>query len=256
MSKRTLFIMSLLLIGLLHTACSGSSPAEIDAQAERVAAPLIATYKAGPATATLPPPTATRTRTPSPTATRTSRATSTKSPTVQPPTATLARLTPTLQSGGAIVPDVTGLTAAEAQQQLTAAGFQSFYVDVTDLTRPDGEIFKQEPEAGTAVDPATIKVKLYRAVHAAAPAAPPAGGGGSLPGGARVVSCSPNGGPVYVENVRAWYIERYTQFTKQTIPQTGLATMKDNEQAVYYRADDPNDGTLYVFCKGVNWPGP
>ena len=48
-----------LLCSLLLTACAGLSPAEIDAQAEQIAVPLVATWKAG-----APPPTAQPTQTP------------------------------------------------------------------------------------------------------------------------------------------------------------------------------------------------
>jgi len=77
----------------------------------------------------------------------------------------------------------------------------------------------------------------------------------TLPGGAVVIACNPDGGFVNIENVRAWYIERYTTITKETIPQDGRkgGQMARNEQAIYIATDGSGP---YVFCRGVDWRVP
>jgi len=73
-----------------------------------------------------------------------------------------------------------------------------------------------------------------------------------LPGGAVIVSCNPSGGTVFVRNVRAWFIERWTPQTKQTIPQTGPNYMAPNERALFL-SSERNDNTWHEFCRGTQW---
>lgn len=96
LNQKTNFIVAglCLLTGLLGAACGGPSLQEVDAQAERIAAPAISTWRAGAPTFT-PRPTRTLTPTPTPTATPTPTPRPTSTPTTlptraptRPPTAT------------------------------------------------------------------------------------------------------------------------------------------------------------------------
>jgi oligopeptide transport system substrate-binding protein len=75
-SKKTALVLTglSLMLTLLSAACDGLSPEEIDAQAEQIAVPIVATWKAGapaptarPTRTPLPAPAAAPTRTPAPT---------------------------------------------------------------------------------------------------------------------------------------------------------------------------------------------
>ena len=59
---------------------------------------------------------------------------------------------------GKKVPKVTGLTQAEAQRRLNAAGFKAA-VSYGTSDRPQETVFGQSPDAGTSV-PAGTRVKL------------------------------------------------------------------------------------------------
>ncbi|MBN1658014.1 MAG: PD40 domain-containing protein [Anaerolineae bacterium] len=128
-----------LVVPILCIACGGPSLAEVDAQAQRIAAPIVATYQAAAPTRTAgpthtprpthtpkpthtPEPTRTATSTRTPTPTHTPTPTGTRTPT-QPPSATpdlVPTSTPVHAAGPTAAPTVAGSPAPTARPKPAA----------------------------------------------------------------------------------------------------------------------------------------
>jgi hypothetical protein len=160
--RRQMFLAGLMFFCL--TACGKSeeavatSIAETQKADEFEALAMTATKLAGPSD--------------TPTNTFTPTITPTSTCTPMPSDTPLPSLTPTPPEGSAYVPDLVGLTYAEATAILKELGLPWYYVAVIKKDTPTWEVIEQEPRAGALLNLEEKQVKLVISFSAESPPRP------------------------------------------------------------------------------------